>query len=467
MTPEPNSVPASGQRATAREFFAVVFRRRWIIIGLFLVTTATVLAVTLTTPVVYISVGQVLVRRGEQQGIMSPDRRVMNDWETELGSEVETVKSWPVLQRTQKLLDRELHGGPRLLLRSGQVDAEVTGKSNALSIAYVDSDPEVAQRVCDALIRAYIDFRQSEQPSYPQRFFDNETERAQAELQRWTETRRQYANQTGTVDLPEQRRNAIFLRATFEQRRNDLSAQLAEAQSEQRIMRELQQRPGIDTPMLGLPTLNENAISDLKRRVMEQQTRIADLRERYRDESPEVANAQVTLDTLRTMLGREVSARLEISRSRAQIIRSRLDVVERDIALLDEQLKGMPDREARLAEMDHEISSWKSRYDELIKNSDQARINENTVPLISVYLLNPAGAAQPRNARDYVRLALAPAFSLVVGVGLAFFIDGLDLTVHTAGQAEEELRLPVLAAVTERKRSGWRSRTHRTEKTPA
>ena len=468
MAREATPAPGSGQRATAREFLAIVFRRRWIIIVLFVATTATVLTVALSTPLVYISAGQVLVRRGEQQGIMSPDRRVYNDWETDLASEVETAKSWPVLQRAQRILDQEAAGGRRLTVSGGGVQVDVTGKSNVLSIGYVHGDPEVAQRVCDALVRAYINYRQSEQPSYPKVFFDTETRQAAAELERWTEMRREFANQTGTVDLPEQRRNLLFLRSTYEQRRNEFQSQLAETESEQRAMEQLRSRPDIDMPTLGSPTVAEGAINDIKRRVLEQQARIADLRERYLDDAPEVANARVTLDTLQALLVRELTGRLEGSRARAGVLRSKVAVVDHDIAAVDAQLKGMPDREARLADMDHEIASWKSRYDELIKSSDQARINENTVPLISVFLLNPASPATPRNKRDYVRLALAPAFSLVVGVGLAFFIDGLDLTVHTAGQAEEELQLPVLAAVTERKkREGWRPREPRREKRPA
>ncbi len=467
MATEQGQASVSGQRATAREFLAVVFRRRWIIIGLFLVTTATVMAVALSTPVVYISTGQVLVRRGEQQGIMSPDRRIMNDWETDLGSEVETAKSWPVLQRAQRLLDAEARGGPRLKVSSGGVQVDVAGKSNVLSIAYVDGDPEVAQRACDALVRAYINYRQSEQPTYPKAFFEAETRQAQAELQRWTEMRREFANRTGTVDLPEQRRNLLALRTTYDQRRNEFKSQLAAAESERRMMELLRQRPEIDMPALGDQSLGENAVNDVKRKMLEQQTRVAELRERYQDSAPEVVNARATLDTLRALLDRELAARFEVSRARAEVLRARVAVVDRDIAAVEAQLGSMPDREARLAEMDHEIASWKSRYDELVKNSDQALINENTVPLISVYLLNPASPAAPRNSRDYVRLALAPAFSLVVGVGLAFFVDGLDLTVHTAGQAEEELQLPVLAAVTERKKNAWGPRNHRTEKRSA
>jgi hypothetical protein len=50
MTPELVPAPSGAQRATAREFFAVAFRRRWIIIGLFLATMATVLTLTLGAP---------------------------------------------------------------------------------------------------------------------------------------------------------------------------------------------------------------------------------------------------------------------------------------------------------------------------------------------------------------------------------------------------------------------------------
>jgi uncharacterized protein involved in exopolysaccharide biosynthesis len=454
MTPDNGTVTASAQRATAREFFAVVFRRRWIILGLFVVTTLTVMAVAATTPTVYMSSGQVLVRRGEQESIFNPMRRLMNEWEIELGSEIETVKSWPVLQRTQQILDEEGQGRRPVKIQGGQVEVEVTGRSNVLAIGYTDRDPDVAQRVCDAILRAYIGYRQSEQLAYPRRFFDTEIAQAAAELRRWTELRRRYANEQGIVDLVEQRRNLIALRGVLEQKRTETLAELAEAESEQRLMRELRDLPEVDFPAIGEPGQSgDQATLDIKRRVVAQEARIAELRERYRDESTEVENAMVTLDTLRAMLEREVEARLAGSHSSAEVIRARLDVVERDLAEVEAKLRTLPDKEARLAEMNHEIDSWTSRYDELVQSSDQARVNENTVPLISVYLLNPAGPARPRNARDYVRLALAPAFSLLVGIGLAFFIDGLDLTVHTAGQVEEEIELPVLAALTDRKKA--------------
>ncbi len=467
MSPDTLPSTPAAPRATLREFLAVVFRRRWIILGLFLATTAAALLAALTTPASYISGGQVLLRRGEVQSALNPDRRVMNDWEVELGSEVQTVKSWPVLQRAQKILDEENRGPRAIQLRDAGVEVDVTGKSNVLAIAYVDRDPEVAQRVCDALIRAYVDYRQSGELTYPRRFFEGEIGRAAGELQRWTDLRRQYSNQTGSVDLPAQRVNLLGLRSGLEAKRSEVAADLAGAESEQRATVALAEHPSFDMPNNGPQTLADNVIVAIKTSVVQQEGRIAELRERYRDDSYEVMNAQATLDTLRRVLRREVDARLAVGRSRIEAFRAQLAAIDGDIASANARLLPMPDREARLSEMDHQITSWKSRYDELVRSSDQALVNENTVPLISAYILNPASRATRKNALDYVRLGLAPAFSLVVGIGVAFFVDGLDITVHTAGQAEEEVQLPVLAALTERRRKGWRAPAAGPRETPA
>jgi uncharacterized protein involved in exopolysaccharide biosynthesis len=458
MTPELVPAPSSSQRATAREFFAVVFRRRWIIIGLFVVTLVTALIVAFGTPTEYISSGQVLVRRGEQQSVMNPVRQIANDWEIELGNEIQTVQSWPVLQRAQEFLDEERRGQPAVKMAEVQVIVEVTGKSNVLEIACRDRDARVAERVCDALIRAYIDYRQRSELGYPERFFSREIKQAETELERWTARRREFANQTGIVDLQVQRTSLIQLRGDLEQRRTEAASLLAEATSLYRLMGQLKQNPGVDMPSLLQPILNDGGIALVKERVVLQESHIASLRERYRDDSSELTRAQVTLDTLRAMLQREVEARYAICRSNVAVQQAKYDVVNRDLVAVDVQLAQMGNLEARSAEIDNQRATWLTRYSEFARSSDQARVNQNTMPRISIFLLNPASPARPQNTLDYVRLGLAPAFSLVVGVGLAFFVDGLDLTVRTSPQAEEEVRLPVLAAIRERKRGVWRPR---------
>ena len=121
------------------------------------------------------------------------------------------------------------------------------------------------------------------------------------------------------------------------------------------------------------------------------------------------------------------------------------------IAGLQAELSEMPIKEARLTDLDQKLALLRSRFLALTQNSDQARITEQTSRRVSIVVLSPASAGRARNTNDYVRLALAPAFSLVVGIGLAFFIDGLDTRLRTARDVEDTLSLPVLASLTERK----------------
>jgi uncharacterized protein involved in exopolysaccharide biosynthesis len=155
------------------------------------------------------------------------------------------------------------------------------------------------------------------------------------------------------------------------------------------------------------------------------------------------------------MLRQEVDSRIALSGTRVKMLRARVDEFDRSIAGIEHLVAGMPDKETALAEMDRGIDVLKMRLRDLTEKSDQARVTEQTSQFTNVILLEPAGEARANRTVDWIRLALAPAFSLVVGIGLAFFIDGLDLTVHNAGHAEEALDMPVLASIAER-RTGTR-----------
>ncbi len=446
----------SARQAASREFFSIIFRRKWLILGLFLVTTATVVGIAFTTPVEYASSGSVLVRRGEFTSALSPNRQLFNNWEEDLGSEVAMAKASQVLARAREILaDSATAYGEKIPLDGGRVDVEVSGKSNVLLIGYSDLDPVVAHRVCDALITAYLEFRQNRlSVGKPQGFFKAEITRVDSLVEVRMAEREAAAEAGGLVDLEQQPREWMSQAGSLEQRRNEAAAELAEAEAALRMMEKLRQNPDIDLPTLGnvFAFTNEAALVDLKRKIVDQETRIAQLSERFREDSPEVSNAKETLVTLRALLRREVEARLQMSASRIELLRARLGVVDRDLGTIQGQLAGVPAKQRRLNDLDQEIKSLRSRHDELTKAADIANVTENTSQGTSVVLLSPAGPAVARNTRDYVRLALAPAFSLVVGIGLAFFIDGLDLTVRTANQAEEYLEVPVLATLSERRR---------------
>jgi uncharacterized protein involved in exopolysaccharide biosynthesis len=358
-----------------------------------------------------------------------------------------------VSDRAQALLDaRARTGGPHVQLAPGELDAEVVGASNAVLIAYSDADPVIARAACDAVITAYVSYRQETvNLTYPKAFFDAEIAKVSHDLDALEHDRRNYTTANGAVAIEEQQRSAISTLGSLRQRRSEIQSDLAEARATYEQMQKFATDPNLDVPMFG-GNGGEQVLADLRIKVMNQETRLAQLRERYRDDSPDVQNAQMTLETLRGLLTREAHSRVEIAATRVQALEARLRPAEQEIRELEAELENMPGKEMSLAEMDRKIAMLKDRYSELVRSSDQARITEQTRSTINIVVLEPAGKARATNTRDWVRLALAPGFSLVVGIGLAFFVDGFDTRIRTASDAETTLELPVLASLSERRR---------------
>lgn len=445
---------APARQATLREFVAVLFRRRALVLGLFVVVTATVLALTLSAPVTYTSAGRVLIYRGERQSALNSNRMFYGEWESELGSEVARARSAAVIERTREVLRQRAQkaGKPVPTLDPTAIDVEVMGRSDVLGIAYSDRHPEVAHDMCDAVITAYLEVRQNSQIGRPETFFEAEIQSLDAEIRQRMREREEIGTESGVTNTLEQARTWSNQLAMTEQKRVEALGELAEARRAYETMTGMQKDPDLDLSSLDSKAGHESALDALKRRIVDQQSRIATLRERYRDDAPEVQNAVATLASLQALVRKEIDGEITLVKARLDLLQSRVDVLDHDIKELNARLAGIPHNQRRVEQLEAELKTLRMRYDDYAQARDQARINSNTSQGLNVVLLNPAGPGIAGNQRDWVRLALAPAFSLVVGIGLAFFIDGLDLTVRTAAQAEEYLEVPVLASLSDRRR---------------
>jgi len=233
-----------------------------------------------------------------------------------------------------------------------------------------------------------------------------------------------------------------------------MAADLASARMTEENMRKLLDDPDVDLPTFdGVAVFtNESALVTLKQRVVEQEARIALLTETLRDDAQEVVAARQTLETLKGLLRKEVGQRLRLAAARTQSLQARVNVMDEQLATLRQQLDAAPQTIKSVDQIDADVASLRTRLRDVSQKQDDAAITENTVADVNVVVLSPASPAMRTNPLDFVRLGLAPAFSLLVGIAIAFFIDGLDLTVRTANQAEEYLDLPVLASMGERRR---------------
>lgn len=456
MTPNETSAPRAGQ-GSARDFLAVLFRRRWIIASVFTITTLTVLAINLTQPLFYESTGKVIVKRGVRDNLLQGGMRTLT-WEEELASEVETVKSGVIVQRAQALLNQERTAAGRSAIRIDpiRVDSKVLGESNVLAMSYESRDPRVAQEVTDALIHAYMDYRKTAYTlQFPKEFFDSELAKVTRELEDWTQRREQYQRATQTNDLGVQGvQDADFVRmqklelAKIDQ---DLAEKRAALNSMKTLLAGATGAEDLPFSAEG-PRGADVAIVELKKRLSDARVRLKSMQSIYVPSSSELTQQNAEVEDLQRLLSNEVSNRLRVAQAEITNLEARRNETARALGEGQGRMATYPERSARLLEFGTHIDALQKNFQELSQASGQAKIQKATSPDWTVALLTPASKPYPKNQRDYVRLALAPIFSLIVGLGLAFFLDGLDATLKNPREAEDALELPVLATLTEQKK---------------
>jgi uncharacterized protein involved in exopolysaccharide biosynthesis len=454
MMPNEPTTPRPGAGG-ARDFLAVLFRRRWIIGTVFAVTTLTVVAINLTRPLFWESTGKVILKRGEKDNLLQPGFRAMT-WEEELTSEVETVKSDAVLTRAQALLD-EAHakeGKKPLRIDGRHVDAKVVEKSNVLAMSYESLDREAAREVTGAIIQAYMNYRKSAYTlAYPKEFFDGELARVGQELDMWTQRREAYMRATQTADIDVQgQQDAEFVRnQNLELAKVDQD--LAQKRSAIQSMTTWNDAVGgDDVPYLTEGTGADNVIVQLKTRLSEAKTKLHAMEAVYVPTSNELAQQRAEVDNLTKAVASEVNNRIRAQRAEVSNLEARRGEILRAMGEGKSRLSTYPERQARMLEYTTRIEALQRQYEDVSRSAGVAKIQKATSPDWTVALLTPPSNPYPKNQRDYVRLALAPIFSLIVGLGLAFFIDGLDATLKNPREAEAALELPVLATLNEQKK---------------
>ncbi len=449
------TTPAAKQRETSiRDFLRVVFRRKWIIVTIFGVSTGTVVMVNATSKVLYESTASVLVNRGEKQGIFEPGYKLLPR-EEDIASEVELVASEPVFRRAEELVKerRAAAGKPALHIHRGAITGAVKGESNVVEVNYLDEDAAVCQDAANAVTDAYIEYRERMR-SLPavDTFFTREIRDTQASIDRWQAARAAYLSSNGMLNTESER-------ATLIKQMDDQTVVIAEIdrtlrgiEAEQRDSRRLvSTQPQVDVPFAtDVQVGNEAVIVELKRKLIETNIALSDAKAKYAPGAQPVVAAQENVDHLTQLLRTEVANRLRLLDQQAEVLRAKRAAASTAMGSLDSRLRGYPAHQQALADMDRTIEMLQNNYKELTGKYLQAQISKaSTSPYFEVTKLTSASYPVAKNTKDYVRLALAPILSLAVGLGLAFFAESLDHSVATASDVEDRLGLPLLGSVRE------------------
>ena len=440
------------KESTVKDFFEVIFRRKWIIIGVVFISTVLVIFLNLREPAVFESVARMLVKRGEASGVFNSRVRVL-PWEEEIGSQIEMVRSRVVLDRAYELLPLYFPEGYKTDQKIGyaNVGSGVISTSNVLWVSYTCLDPVFAEASVNAIVNSYkAYYQQVRTPPEMEDFFSLELNRLNEDLEYWRNRKTVLEKEWGIIDIRVQGENLLkqieIYRAELEKVRKDrkeLDNMINSLQNFREL--DIDMQAALESSfMTGIS--KQSAIEQYLGVLLELRLEESKLAGAYTDDHKKLKQLRKQISDIYVLLEKELSFAVTVRINRRELIRNREKDLEAMVSAIVVEKDTYPEKDVELNRVDETIERLSHSYSELKKQHMNSKISLASNPEWTVTMLSPASKASQKKTRDYVRMALGPIFSLVIALGFAFFIDNLDHSIKNISEAEETLGFQVLSS---------------------
>jgi uncharacterized protein involved in exopolysaccharide biosynthesis len=446
------------QETSIRDFLDVVFRRKWVILGIVLATTLLVVVLDARRPDSWESTARVLIRRGEQPTILNPAQMKVLPWAEDVASVIQVILSEDVFNRARAAFADSVRTGNHPAdwsFNAGSVHAAVIGESNVFTISYSDPRPEICPLGCNVVTEAFQAFyRQRNAPPPVSDYFVNELDNTRAELEAWRQRRNQYMNDTKFFGTEETSRFLLNKISAVEQNVSKLNGDVTSQELRVGNLAALAKRSGPELESelafsMSQHVMQSGIVSNIKFALQQLNMKKEELEQKYTERHPDVIAVNAQIAELHADLKLQVENAYRVEKVTLEEMQARRAGALEELNTARAELDRIPDRERELAEIDTKISGLGEREKYLMQQQSAAEISAAGSPVNDASILSRASKPYSKKTRDYVRLALAPLLSIIVGLGIAFFLESMDHSVKSRAEAEEYLNVTVLATISD------------------
>jgi succinoglycan biosynthesis transport protein ExoP len=363
------------------------------------------------------------------------------------------IKSMDLVQRWGEKYGIRTQEQAYFKLRS-MIDVREVRNTNLLQISVESTDPQEASDLANSISQEYQRKRIEEQQKMLNASLatlEDEVAKQREKVSEANEEMARIRTELGITDL-----NPDSMEDPMQAQENVLMGQetlLAEARAQAATLRtkynEIEKLSGDDL-MRALPTLE-----------IQDQT-VSQILPQYQETDSELARAlQSGLGprhpTITALAAKKATYERQLSDQVGSIRRTlaaNLEITERSLATLEGNVEELRSNQRENKTRSAEYARAKNNYIQAKKILESAELRLSTETMQRSMPMNPARiwekaepASGPSKPKVMLNMALAVVVGLVVGVGLAFFLEYLDTSVKTMEDVENFLQVPVLAVV--------------------
>jgi chain length determinant protein EpsF len=441
------------------QFLLILNARKWIILGVLLLTVAVTATVSLLLPKEYTATTNLIIdskSKDSLTGQILPSQMFPGY----MATQIDIINSSQVASRVVRELKLTENPATReqfMAATQGQgtieqwlgnlllqkVSAEPSRESSIISIGFTGSNPRFAAIFANAFAKAYIetnlDLRVAP-AKLTAAWFDDQIVQLREKLDQAQQKLTAYQREKGIVESEE--------RLDVETRRMaDLAGQMVAAQSASFDASSRTRDSG------SLPEVfNNPSVQNLKAQIAQGEGRLAELAKRVGANHPDYQRVQAEVNSYKEKLATELHTATRGVGATAGVARQRFNELSGAFARQKAQVLELKQQREEATLLARDLENAQRIYDSALQRYGQSRMEAQST-LTDIAVLNPAVAPTAASKpRVMFNLLLAVFFGTLLGVSLGFLVELLDRRVRSGQDIVASLEIPVLGEVTKNSR---------------
>lgn len=327
------------------------------------------------------------------------------------------------------------------------VSADVPDDNWIIAIRYVSDDRVLAAEMANAYSDAFVasDTQSSvEENKYAQEVLQEQIQLIRGRLQEAEEASNDYARSTGIIMQPtsgEEGASGVTLTGV---KLGNINQRVSQARAA-RIEAEQRWRSIQNLPAAQLPEVQTNSVlQNLVTQRSAKQTELADLRQRYNDDFPQIVNILSQISSIDQQIER-ISADVKATvRNDYVVARNQEQALERELSALTGETMVEQDRQVQFSVLEREAQALRDQLKTLLDryNTISSASNINSGQLSK---LDPATVPGAPFSPNLIRnMTLALVFGIAMAGGLAVLRETFDDRIRSLEEVEDKVGLPLL-----------------------
>jgi capsular exopolysaccharide synthesis family protein len=484
-----NSSPAEskllGQRETIDIDFGkylLTWKRHWKpALGTFILTMLLCGCISTLMKTTYQAKGKLLFkvdRTASLTGLQdnneaAEDLKPLLNNQTPVSTQIEVITSYPLLQETINRLQLTNNNGELIKPKElkDRLKIKIIGGSDVVEIGYTHSTAKGSADVINTLMNVYIENqfgnKQSE-TKVAREFISKEIPLIEDKVLQAETYLKDFKASNNVLALNKEAETAVTQISDLNQKITNTEAQL----------QGIEAQAGALQAQLGLSleqALAVNKISDsptiggLLEQLKTVEEQIADEKQVYRDNHPNVVNLEEKRNTLNNRLRQEtrsVAGNVSINGGLFKIRENKENQLERFIALgiqkadLSRQLSSLyqarisyqkragqiPLLEKRQADLDRQVNSARNTYETLLNSLQQVQVKENQ-RTGNAQIIEPAKIPDRGGSKRLILMAGGTLFGLLLAQIIVLLLDRTDKSIKTIPEIKEIFPYNILGVI--------------------